>query len=382
MSVGASQVHQATINSQGKLEFSRDANRDLNFTWHLGLQLAVALNIQNYSGVILANRKQHLPSTINAKWQHVFVWVHGTPQDYQQRRMKGNWITDVFKLHNNTNSCCIALLECDHEMPLEEPLIKSMQDMLNQGTEIMKDSSSTTPSQQQPSTLQTVGSKSVRFDKETTMTPPTAVSNSSSSSSSTSGNFRQNVQKHIDELKLRVTSGSFKTPSSGQISLDSETVTWPSTDSHISKIPSQGSDHQSQHESTPWDSAKSLKTEPDEECDTRPVGLPGVPLLPLRDAHAGQDEPLHESQTFNRPRLADRNRINSPRAHQFYGETMPPAVEYQHYIDYVNQDCFRVAVDTTNDSENLDVVIELQYAHDLETFAVQKELRPLTPEEL
>jgi hypothetical protein len=81
MSVGASQVHQATINSQGKLEFSRDANRDLNFTWHLGLQLAVALNIQNYSGVILANRKQHLPSTISAKWQHVFVWAHGAPQE-------------------------------------------------------------------------------------------------------------------------------------------------------------------------------------------------------------------------------------------------------------------------------------------------------------
>jgi hypothetical protein len=193
----------------------------------------------------------------------------------------------------------------------------------------------------------------------------------------------QQIIQQLQQQQQQRTASEFHTPSSGGLSLDTRsTVTMPNQNTQISNSPSNGSDYNSMpNESTEWGSAKSLKTEPEEESLCRPVGLPLATPAPFGDAHAGQGEPLHESDIFNRPRLADRNRINSPRAHQFYVPAMHAAVEYQHFIDYINEECFRVAVDTSNDTENLDVVFELQFSqNDLETFAVQKELRPLTPE--
>jgi len=107
------------------LKHSRDSERDLNFTWNLGLQLAMLNDINNYSGIILNNRKQHIPATATTEWQHVFVWAFGSMQDYQQRRMKGSWVLDLYKIANHQNACCLVLLESSIEMPLEEPMRKA-----------------------------------------------------------------------------------------------------------------------------------------------------------------------------------------------------------------------------------------------------------------
>ena len=71
--------------------------------------------------------------------------------------------------------------------------------------------------------------------------------------------------------------------------------------------------------------------------------------------------------------LRDRNRSKTPRAHEWKA-----AVEYQHYLDFQNSACFRVAVDCIRDAGD-DIVCDLTFQ---DVFAVAKDARPLSPEEV
>jgi 1,4-alpha-glucan branching enzyme len=52
MSPGSVATHTTWLDDEGVLKHSRDSERDLNFTWNLGLQLAMLNDINNYSGII------------------------------------------------------------------------------------------------------------------------------------------------------------------------------------------------------------------------------------------------------------------------------------------------------------------------------------------
>jgi hypothetical protein len=208
MSPGSLCTDIATINSDGQLNFARDAERDLNFTWQLGLELSLNTNISNYSGITVANKKQHIPVIKNTKWQHCYFWNYGEASEYQKRRLNGPWLIDAFKTNSNKNTCCVILLESENEMPLEKPITELMQSMAHSIGDIIildnpapdrrkKDIVAESP---QPT------NKTVRFDKS--VDASVQQNNTATSPNGSVSNFKQNMLDALQRMQSRATSMS------------------------------------------------------------------------------------------------------------------------------------------------------------------------------